>query len=352
MKTVAVFVKNLTSGGAEKQSVLLAKALSRDYDVYYIIFNEAKVHKKYLEQLAEEGSIHIKSFKGNLFVRLTSLIVYLKRSPISTIFSYLTAANLYACMAGKMLGIKVFTGLRNAELPVLKCFVDRILTNYFSEMAISNSYSGKENFVRKGFKKEKIVVIPNCYDDIKPYSPKEVSTEIRIITVGRFVRQKDYKTAIKSISCLKEHCASIHYDIVGYGELQAQIEHWIDESQIKDITTVYLNPDNIAELLDKSHIYLSTSLFEGTSNSIMEAMNADLPIVATNVGDNNRLIINGYNGFLCPVADCWNIAKAIERLISDPSRRIEMGRNSKKLLQERYSVPIFKEEYERLLKPY
>lgn len=350
MKTVAVFVKNLTSGGAEKQSVLLAKALSRDYDVYYIIFNEAKVHKKYLEQLAEEGSIHIKSFKGNLLVRLTSLIVYLKRSSISTIFSYLTAANLYSCMAGKMLGIKVFTGLRNAELPALKCFVDRILTNYFAEAAISNSFSGKENFVRRGFKKEKIVVIPNSYEDIKPYSPKQDAAEIHIITVGRFVRQKDYKTAIKSISLLRKSSVKIHYDIVGYGELQSQIEHWIDESHIRDITSVYINPDYIAELLDKSHIYLSTSLFEGTSNSIMEAMNADLPIVATNVGDNNRLVINGYNGILCPIADSRNIAKAIELLICNPARRIEMGRNSKELLQERYSVSIYKERYEKLLK--
>lgn len=52
-------------------------------------------------------------------------------------------------------------------------------------------------------------------------------------------------------------------------------------------------------MLDKADIYLSTSLFEGTSNSIMEAMNADLPIVATNVGDNGLLVKNEINGFLC-----------------------------------------------------
>ena len=44
MKHISIFVKNLTSGGAEKQSVLLAKALVGHYDVHYIIFNGDKVH--------------------------------------------------------------------------------------------------------------------------------------------------------------------------------------------------------------------------------------------------------------------------------------------------------------------
>ena len=47
-KNIAVFVKNLTSGGAEKQAVLLAKALAGDYEIHYVIFNGRKVHEKYL----------------------------------------------------------------------------------------------------------------------------------------------------------------------------------------------------------------------------------------------------------------------------------------------------------------
>lgn len=45
MENIAIFVKNLTSGGAEKQSVLLAKALSGYYQIHYIIFNGNKIHK-------------------------------------------------------------------------------------------------------------------------------------------------------------------------------------------------------------------------------------------------------------------------------------------------------------------
>lgn len=74
--------------------------------------------------------------------------------------------------------------------------------------------------------------------------------------------------------------------------METQVRKWIRQYVIDDITTIYINPNNIAELLDQADIYISTSLFEGTSNSIMEAMNADLPIVATNVGDNGQLVQN------------------------------------------------------------
>lgn len=292
MKDIAIFVKNLTSGGAEKQSVLLAKALSGYYQIHYIIFNGNKIHPKYMDLLKEDPRIQIQSFIGGHLSRYNEFVTYLQKNNIRVIFSYLTAANFYACMAGRKVNAKVFTGLRNAQLPLLKCWADKLLTNSFAEKAISNSYSGKENFITKGFKSEKIIVIPNCFEHIKDYTQKKRKDKVHIITVGRFVPQKDYETAIHAIAELKKTYDNIVFDIVGYGNMETQVRKWIRQYVIDDITTIYINPNNIAELLDQADIYISTSLFEGTSNSIMEAMNADLPIVATNVGDNGQLVQN------------------------------------------------------------
>ena len=63
-KNIAVFVKNLTSGGAEKQAVLLAKALQYDYDMHFVIFNGDKMHRKYLDMLENAERIKIKTFHG------------------------------------------------------------------------------------------------------------------------------------------------------------------------------------------------------------------------------------------------------------------------------------------------
>lgn len=346
---IAIFVKNLTSGGAEKQSVLLARALADDYCVHYIIFNEAKIHKKYLDMLKEDTRIYVKAFNGGRLSRFRSLVQYLSDNNISAIFSYLTAANMYASIAGKLARVQVFTGLRNAQLPLVKKIADRFLTNHLARLTVTNCFSGKINFVSQGFYEQKILVIPNCFENIKPYTNKSLKDTVHIITVGRFVPQKDYETAIQAISELRKTCANIAFDIVGYGDLEPKIQNWVKLYQVDDITTIYINPDNIPELLDRSDIYLSTSLFEGTSNSIMEGMNADLPIVATQVGDNDQLVTEGFNGYLCTTREYMAIAEKLKILVMNSELRIRMGKNSKERLRSEYSVEIFREKYKALL---
>lgn len=349
-KNIAVFVKNLTSGGAEKQSVLLAKALSGDYNVHYVVFNNRKIHTKYLDLLNEDKRIHVSSFKGNLINRFHQFVSYVRKNNISIIFSYLTAANLYACMCGLITGAKVFTGLRNAELPHGRLIADRTLANKFAAKAVINCFSGNRKFIKQGFRSEKLVVIPNCFENISPYTQKQNEDgKIHIITVGRFVPQKDYPTAIKAVSIANKECRDLWFDIVGYGNKEQLIRNLVKSCGIEDCTTIHINPDNIPELLQRASIYLSSSLFEGTSNSIMEGMNANLPIIATDTGDNYKLVHDCDNGYLETIGDVYSIAKDIVTLYHDENLRNRMAIASKKNLEENYSVEIFRERYIRLI---
>lgn len=352
MKEVVVFVKNLTSGGAEKQSVLLAKVLAGYCKVHYVVFNGRKIHGKYLDMLKEESRIKIKVLDGNFVQRFMAMKSYLKENHIDVVFSYLTLANVLACSVANLAGVgKVYTGLRNARLPYLKQVVDKIMCNCFSTAAVCNCYSGKEHFVSKGFLKDKIIVIPNCFEHIMPYAPKRTDFDIRIITVGRFVKQKDYETAIACIARLKDLCnsACFKFTIVGYGELESQVRLWIKAYQIDDVTEILINPNNIAQLEYDSAIYLSTSLFEGTSNSIMEGMNANLPIVCTDVGDNNCLVNEGVNGYLCKIGDIQTLALRLKKLIEEPKLREAMGKKSKEMLTEKFGVDVFRNRYLKLI---
>lgn len=82
----------------------------------------------------------------------------------------------------------------------------------------------------------------------------------------------------------------------------------------------------------------------------MEGMNANMPVVCTDVGDNSYLVEDGYNGFLAPIRDYVSLSDGILRLIKDGKLRATMGKNSKEHLLDDYSVEIFKERYKRLLK--
>ena len=346
--TIAIFVKNLTSGGAEKQSVLLAKELSKFYNVHYLIFNREKIHEKYINSLKETNSIIIKSFEGFWIKRFVELVKYQKTNEISFVFSYLTGANMTASIASVFAKNKVYVGLRNARLPFAKLWLDRIATNMFSKGAVANCYSGRDNFISHGFKKEKIYVIHNCFDVVVS-PPKIPHTNIKIITVGRFVPQKDYETVIHTFAVLNKTVQNTELHIVGYGELERNVREWVAKYDVVDNTYIHINPNNISELLNTSDIYLSTSLFEGTSNSIMEAMNAELPIVATNVGDNAFLVHEGKNGFLCPVKDCNSISNALKVLVNSKVMRDKFGKEGKQLLQNDFSVEVFSEKYRSLI---
>ena len=350
-KNIAIIVKNLSIGGAEKQSILLAKALSEKYNISYIIFNGNKFDEKYLNWLKESESLQVKQFCGNFIVRFVLLCGFLKKSSISIIFSYLTGANVYALCAGKIAKVKyIYSGIRTVKLAFIKMYIDKYIANHFATQTVINSYSGEKYFAKKGFKENKMIVIPNCFDKIIGYVPKPNNDKIRIITVGRFVPEKDYYTALLAISELKKAGFNeILYQIVGYGKLESEIHLWIKKLQIEDIVEIYINPNNISELLNNADIYLSTSLFEGTSNSIMEALNASLPVIATDVGDNTELVKEGINGYLSTIGDSKDIMQKLGLLLSDVQLRTTMGLKSNELLQNHFSLHIFKEKYINLI---
>lgn len=351
MKSIVIVVKNLTSGGAEKQSVLLAKALAGDYIVYYVILNDKYQEPKYLKLLSESPEIRVVAFSGSLYSRFAKFCKYLKIHKIEFVFSYLTAANFYAIAASRLTGVKrVYTGIRNAYLPPKKLIVDRFLCNHLASKAILNCYSGEKYFREKDFLVDKMIVIPNCFENIRaPKNSKNKNERLTIISVGRFVEQKDYFTALRAIDVVRKKYSDILFKIVGYGEMEKEIRAKVVELNLSNNVEIYIDPKNIAELLEGADIYLSTSVFEGTSNSIMEAMNADLPIVATNVGDNYQLILDKKSGFLVSVGNFDEIADRLVYLLESEVERNVMGSKSKEHLIENYSVDKFRIRYKGLI---
>jgi glycosyltransferase involved in cell wall biosynthesis len=166
-----------------------------------------------------------------------------------------------------------------------------------------------------------------------------------IVTTGRFVAQKDYLTMIKVVAKLKELRQDFVMDIIGYGVEEANIRGWIDELGVADITNIYIKPDNVQEIVKDADIYLSTSLFEGTSNSIMEALNWSMPVVATNVGDNSHLIMDGKNGFLHNIGDVDGMAQSIAALLNSVELRNTYGKMSHQILLDNYSIDVFERRY-------
>jgi len=349
MKNICIFTNTLCSGGAEKQAVLLAKVLSSRYSVWLVVYYSEQAEQKFLN-IIRENNIQVVYFSGPHFKKMYSLYHFLKRKKINIIFSYLLTTNLIAGTIGRLSGVKfIYTGIRNANLGKRKEIVQKFIQNTLSTKTIYNNYKGLELLLIKGFNPKKAVVIPNCFELNNDVIIRKKKQQLIILSLGRFVEQKDWITSLESIKLLRVKFANFRYYIVGYGRLERQIREWIVSNNTSKYITMIINPSNINKYYQQADIYLQTSLFEGLSNTVMEAMSFSLPLVTTNVGDNNRLVINEKNGYLCEKGDIKGIFEKLLSLCSSREKRVKLGLESYKFLSKNYTTDVFISNYSQLI---
>lgn len=350
LKNIAILIPTINAGGAEKQASLLASILSKKYNVCIILYSgEQDTNATNVKRL-EDANIRILKLIGGTIAKAKELKSILANENIEILFNYLTKPNVIGAIAGKKVGVKrIYNGIRNSRIDWWKLILERFAHNHYATATIYNCYSGEEYFSSKGLKKEKAIVIPNCFPNIAEPITREDKDVKHIVTVGRFVPQKDYKTIIRTIAELKEFRKDFVMDIIGYGTEKQNIRNWIKEYGVEDYINIYIRPKNVQNIVRDADIYLSTSLFEGTSNSIMEALNWSLPVVATNVGDNDLLVIEGVNGTLHPIGDAKGMAESIAKLLASSDLRNGLGLAGNKNLRENYSMEIFEKRYLKLI---
>jgi len=350
LKKICIFVRSLQSGGAEKQATLLAKALNSRFRVTLLIYyNHGS--DNYLFRIVKESNINIIILKGTHISKIKQIYCLFKKSKFKYIFSYLLLPNLIGGIIGRLANVPyTIGGIRSSVIDRNKLFINRFLQNYINTITIYNNYKGIVNLKKYSYNQNKSILIPNCFEVSNSLLIRNKKNVNFILSVGRFVDVKDYKTALKAIKflvSLKKY--SIFYKIIGYGPLEPNIREWINELELNDFVQLLINPNDLDSHYKEADIYLSTSIFEGMSNTVMEAMSFSLPIVATNVGDNDILIENDVNGYLANVGDHLEIASKLELLIQSYKNRINMGMKSYQKLKQNFGMDKFRENYIKLI---
>jgi glycosyltransferase involved in cell wall biosynthesis len=318
MPSILIFCKTLVKGGAEKQAMITAKLLAQQgMSVSILIWDGSSMDKANL-QFLENQQISCVGLRGSLFNKFADFINHLRQQNVTLILSYLSLANFLGALAGTCnKNIITVGGIRSERLPYFKFIIERFVHNRLNNRTIFNSYAARDHFERRGFNSGKSVVIHNAVTTNRNSNVVRNDDEIALISVSRFIESKDYPTALKAFRYLVDKYPEkkIKFLIVGYGKCETSIRLLIKKYGLESNVQMIIDPPNINELLACSDIYLSTSLVEGLSNSIMEAMAAGLPVVATDVGDNKFLIEDSKNGYIVPCRNSDVIARKLEHLI-------------------------------------
>ncbi len=210
----------------------------------------------------------------------------------------------------------------------------RKLSSYFVFHYITVSNDLREWLITfVGINEKKIQTIYNGVDTIKfnpgnKYHIREEygynSEDIIIGTVGRLDRVKDQQLLIRAFAQLKSKYHNITLLIIGNGPCRESLENLARDLGIKQNVSFLGMRSDVPELLKLMDIFVLPSIFEGISNTILEAMAMGLPVIATNVGGNSDLVVDGETGTLVPVEDVSALATAMERYILD---RVTMDRH-------------------------
>jgi glycosyltransferase involved in cell wall biosynthesis len=215
-------------------------------------------------------------------------------------------------------------------------------------------------------KNERIVYIPNGVDTEKfrpldcgsvlKARPSELRERFRcqlgfppdtllIGTVGRLDPVKDFPTLMKGFRQIKDSFSGAKLVIVGDGPVRSNLSRLGEELGL-DSSLIWLGERNdIPELLRSFDIFVQTSIFEGMSNTILEAMASSLPIIATDTGGNPEVVSNGENGILVPVGGVTELSVALQKYLSDPVLRYKHGSNSRRRAIDCFDLSLMAARY-------
>lgn len=177
---------------------------------------------------------------------------------------------------------------------------------------------------------ENAVVICNPLNLDMPEAGDFKKREKSIITAGRLTRQKNHKLLIDAFERFHKKHPEYVLKIFGTGELQKEIASYIrDKNMGKCAYLCGFTSDLYGELC-KGGMYVSSSDWEGISNSLIEALAMGIPTIATDcpVGGSRMCIKDGMNGILVPIADVESLERAMSHVAEDVSFAEKIAANA------------------------
>jgi glycosyltransferase involved in cell wall biosynthesis len=202
----------------------------------------------------------------------------------------------------------------------------------------------------------KIVVVGNAVEPSGFDLPETVrgrmrselglGSQIVVGTVGRLVEAKAYDFLMEVAAIVCAARPDVRFVLVGKGHLERDLLKLRDSLGLADRVTFLGARSDIPEILSAVDIYVITSRREGLPITLLEAMMAAKPVIATSIGGIPEVLEDRGDGILVPSGDRQAMADAILALAADPGRRDALGRRAREKAIARYSARAILETLE------
>jgi glycosyltransferase involved in cell wall biosynthesis len=189
----------------------------------------------------------------------------------------------------------------------------------------------------KVIKPAKLSLVHNGIPDLnQEYQAEPDNNPPRLISVARFTEPKDQLTLLRALAGLNHLPWTL--DLIGDGPRLKDAEKLASHPLLAGRVKFWGTHGAVHELLAESSLFILSSRREGFPISILEAMRAGLPVIASAVGGIGEAVIDGETGYLVPAGDSSTMRKRICALLEDPHLRKKMGARGRERFLQRFTL--------------
>ncbi|MGB2741780.1 MAG: glycosyltransferase [Cognaticolwellia sp.] len=312
------------------------------------------------EQVKDKVNITVLSTPKNLFKGLYSVYKEIKKQQPDIIHCHNLQAHFFGSVCAKLIRKSNVILTKHGQFIPNKGMSAKVNQYTLKNTKIVGVSSDISSLMRNWITncKYPITFIPNGIS-LKPFDSiiqNEITeerlsakvTKFCVVMVARLSPPKDPLILLQAIAKLKQKKLEVSLFIIGDGPLRESIENEINQLKIQDNVTLFGERNDIPIFLKAANLFVLTSSSEGIPMTILEAMAAKLPVVATNVGGIHHIVDDGQSGMLVKDKDLNQLCDALTFFIENPEKCQKMGANGRALLEKEYSMESTLALYESL----
>jgi glycosyltransferase involved in cell wall biosynthesis len=233
-------------------------------------------------------------------------------------------------------------------------FKDKLIcvSDYDKQIAIKEKIcpTFKLTTIHNGIKNIEFLPKKEAIEKLNKYSKSDISSPIIAGTIANLYKTKDLKNLIEAIHILLTLDFKLSTIIIGSGPEQNELIGLIKKYGLNKKIYLLGNIKNASRYLKAFDIYVCSSVKEGFPYSILEAMQAEVPIITTNVGGIPEMIKNNQSGLLINAKDPEIMAEKIKLLINNKNLRNKLSKNSKEEIMKNFNLNNFLNKTKKIYK--
>jgi glycosyltransferase involved in cell wall biosynthesis len=350
-----MMMDSFRTGGSERQFALMANAFRAGHvDLSLGCLQRVGA---FLDELGEiaEYSLGGSFLSFRAFQSFAKLVGFLRRTRIEVAQSFDFYTNLILIPAARLARVPVVVGSQRQLGDLLSPNKRRLQNAMFrlADCVVCNSAAASKQLAKDGVPSKKLVVIPNglaaaTFEEQLPVLPLRPGV-MRIGMIARMnERSKNHALFLRAAAIVVRRFPHTQFVLVGGGPLRNEWEALAAQLGIGGATLFMGERRDIGAVLASIDTVVSPSRTESLSNSILEAMAAGRPVIATNVGGNPELVQDRETGLLITPENEDALAAAMEVVLASPDLARKWGANARRFALANFTLECARARFEQL----